>query len=184
MLFEKQERRYSSDPMIASLEEGQGIEKATSELVLGRKVVDWSNKCGEDEVRSPEFFGIKLEKTNSRPAEWLILAIPRSSSWLDLDGRYIQDDPHAHYGDEPPMYSERLRVDKVRPKIVGKVLRLFDVDESSASIHIGESRLNLYGHYSTRMSYPTGERKKLADGEDLRNAFVLSQNPRIQLKSS
>jgi hypothetical protein len=163
--------------------------QAFPELVEGRRVLDFNPRAGTYGMGGPGFFGLLLEKTETRPEEWLLCTLWGAGEWMTVNGRWLEAHPRF-YDEQRPLYScvntlvngksVLLEWDEFSPMVVGRTLERFACEERWCEIQFGEVRLEISRDPGTRPPMGgTGQRRLLSDQDDLRKAWVLAEHVRV-----
>ena len=167
--------------------ERETIVPATSETVIGRKVVEWSTHCGTYGMGGPGFFGLRFDND-----EWLILQLWGSEGWLHINHRVLSANSDVKGFNEAfdPVFprDQCFKDHSVNDKALDDILNLpdviteFEFSGNSGYLMLGETRISIEEDY-TKRSYYCGISKPhiFPDDEDLKDAWIISSVPWVRV---
>lgn len=139
----------------------------TSDRVKGRCVDEVCTTIGTYGMGGPGFFGLRLGN------EWLVFSIWGADSWIEIDGRIVQDCFWEEGNMPRPWISDSG--DELSEKIIGQEVRNVSIDKHSLEIAIGDINLTISEEPNRRPLHGgSKEPRKFEVDEDLRNAVFLS----------
>ena len=150
------------------------LRDAGKERCVGRKVLKWSANLGSYGMGGPGFFGLRLQRTEQYPEEWLALTLWGATDWLLLNDRWFSAHPRYYqeqkplYGNFPPEHSW----DEVTPHLTGTTVDKITVGRDCFSLHLVSER------NQTHLSLPadTGKLPKLG-GDDKYRRWQSDESP-------
>jgi hypothetical protein len=115
----------------------------------------------------PGFFGLRLSD------EWLIVAVWNAASWIQVDGRIVEDTFWEKNGWPRPWISDRG--DELTEAVVGQPVSRFEVTRKSLLIGIGTRTLSISESPEGRPIHEgSKEPRSFLNTDDLTRAVFLS----------
>ena len=162
--------------------EGDILISPPLDRLMYRQIKEWSSACGTYGMGGPGFFGLLLAQTPTYPEEWLMLRIWGASSWVLVNGTWLNAHPQQ-YEVQRPLHSNYsdAQWDEFGPLVIGHVIQRFDVHERSFELNIGSAHIQLTDGSDSRPPYPAGDPRVLADDDDLREAWIIAPYPWVRV---
>jgi hypothetical protein len=141
-------------------------------MVVGRTVDEICTHVGTYGMGGPGFFGLRLGD------EWLVIAIWGAASWVQVDGRIVEDVFWDTNGWPRPWITNEG--DELSRLLVGQHITSFELAEHSLTVGIGGRTLSISESPEGRpMLEGSKEPRSFEPGDDLRKAVFLS--PTIEI---
>ncbi len=142
------------------------------EQVVGRPVDEMCTHVGTYGMGGPGFFGLRLAD------KWLVISIWGASSWIQINGRIVQDIFWNKTGMPRPWISDEG--DELSNRLVGQTISAIDVRRYSLMITIGDLCLAVTEQPDGRPIFAgNGKPRKLSKGDDLRRAVFIAPTAEI-----
>jgi len=144
----------------------------TADMVVGRTVDEICTHVGTYGMGGPGFFGLRLG------GEWLVIAIWGADSWVQVDGRIVQDVFWDKNGWPRPWITEEG--DELSGLLVGQPIASFEVAEHSLTMGIGGRTLSITESPESRPIREGNKKPRSFErSDDLRRAVFLSPTAEI-----
>ncbi|WGW05223.1 hypothetical protein [Tropicibacter oceani] len=148
---------------------------ALPEEVVGRRIDMLSVTLGSYGMGGYGFFGLLLDS-----GEWLIVALDGAATWIELDGRILEDPFHEGQGAKGPWI---VAADDAAAlaRISGARIVSLDIKAKSLDMLLDNGARFCISDNPDRRPILAGSRKKRAflQGDDLRDAVFLSPSGEI-----
>ena len=139
----------------------------TAERVLGRVVSRICTCVGTYGMGGPGFFGLRFGE------EWLVIAIWGASSWIQVDGRIVED-VFWEKNDAPRPWITAER-DELTTSLIGQSVSSYDIGQYSLRICIGKHTLSICESSDARPVHEGNKSpRRFEKNDDLRKAIFLS----------
>ena len=143
-----------------------------AEMVVGRSVDQICTHVGSYGMGGPGFFGLRLGD------EWLVIAIWGAESWIEINGRIVQDGFWDTNERPRPWITDEE--DELTEVLIGQPITAFEVAKYSLMFCIGELTLSIAESPEGRpILQGNKQRRSFEPADDLRKAVFLS--PTIEL---
>lgn len=144
----------------------------TAELIVGRTVGEVCTCVGTYGMGGPGFFGLRLGH------EWLVIAIWGAASWIQVDGRIVQDVYWQRNGMPRPWMTDQG--DELTELLVGQPITSFVVAKHSLTVGIGRLTLSISESPEGRPILEGNKKPRcFKKADDMKRAVFLS--PTIEL---
>lgn len=141
-------------------------------VVIGRTVDAICPYVGTYGMGGPGFFGLRLGD------EWLVIAIWGAASWIQVDGRIVQD--VSWDKDEWPRPWITEEGDELSRILLDQPISAFEVAQHSLAARIGERTLTITESPESRPIREGNKKpRSLSQFDDLRRAVFLSPTNEI-----
>ena len=144
----------------------------TPELVVGRTIDEVCTHVGTYGMGGPGFFGLRLG------SEWLVVAIWGAASWIEADGRIVEDGFWDTSGRHRPWITDEG--DELTERLVSQSITSFAVAGRSLVIGVGGVTLTIAESPEHRPILQGNKQPRAFEaGDDLRRAVFLSPTAEI-----
>ena len=144
----------------------------TSEMVVGRTVDEVGTHVGTYGMGGPGFFGLRLG------GEWLVVAVWGAASWVEAEGRAVEDWFWDANGRPRPWITERG--DELSGRLVGRPVASFTLGKRSLAVGVGGLTLSIAESSAGRpVLEGNGQPRSFEDADDLRRAVFLSPTAEV-----
>jgi hypothetical protein len=164
--------------------------QATSDLLIGRSILDVTYNATSYGMGGNGFFGLHLDKRGRRKDEWLLLTIFAADNWLSVDGRWLAANP-SQYQQQRPLHGAGWiqdeaglyvptgeQWDEFKPLVLRKTITSFSCTRTACQLVIETTTLEIREDPTSRPLFEgNGKLRAFASDDDLRNAWVLAKNP-------
>ena len=139
----------------------------TAEKLVGRTIDEICTIVGTYGMGGPGFFGLRLGD------EWLVISIWGAASWVQVDGRIVQDVFWDKNGwPRPWITKDHNELDEV---LVGQVITSFEVTKNSLTIGISGRTLSITESPKSRPIHEGSKQpRSFEQGDDLRRVIFLA----------
>lgn len=144
----------------------------TADQVVGRVVDEICTHVGTYGMGGSGFFGLRLG------SEWLVVSIWGADSWIEIDGRIVQDCFWEEENMPRPWISDSG--DELSGKLIGQQIESLQIDQHSLSIEIGGMNLNISNTPDRRPIHGGSKQPRTFEAnDDLRKAVFLAPTAEI-----
>ncbi len=144
----------------------------TSDQLEGRVVDEICTHLGTYGMGGPGFFGLRFG------SEWLVFSIWGADSWIEIDGRIVQDCFWEEENMPRPWISDSG--DELSEKIVGQQVKSLLINQYSLRIEIGEMSLAISKEPDRRPIHGGSKQPRAFEmSDDLRKAVFLAPTAEI-----
>jgi hypothetical protein len=144
----------------------------TPEKIVGRTVEEVCTNVGTYGMGGPGFFGLRLG------GEWLVVAIWDAASWIEADGRIVEDGFWDTNGRPRPWITDEG--DELTARLVGQPITSFTLAERSLAVGVGGLTLLIAESPDGRPILEGNKQPRaFEEGDDLRRAVFLSPTTEI-----
>jgi hypothetical protein len=147
----------------------------TPQMVVGRTVDEVCTCVGTYGMGGPGFFGLRLGD------EWLVVAIWGAASWIEADGRIVEDDFWDTNGMPRPWIT--AQGDELTGRLVGQPVTSFRLDKRSLAVGVGGMTLSVAESPVGRPILEGNKQPRAFDeDDDLRRAVFLSPTAEVWVR--
>jgi hypothetical protein len=168
--------------------------QAVPESVEGRVVLAVTYIAGTYGMGGPGFFGLRLDKKDDCPEEWLLCTLWNADNWMLVNGRCLAAHPEQQEEFKPltgsvykrndcgGLHATGQTWDEFSPLVLGHKIRRFQCEKHCCELVIGETRLEIVEDPKARpILFGSKKPRQLAWNQDLREAWVLAKTAAVEI---
>jgi hypothetical protein len=126
--------------------------------------------------------GFRLDASDRRPVEWLLLTIFRASAWLTVSDCWLTAHPDQYQQRRPLIGYGEESWDDFTELVLRKRIEQFVVMQHCCLMRVQGTMIGIPPDPSTRPAFAqTGQPRRLAPSEDLRHAWVLADRAAVMI---